>query len=76
MHVLMTDKSYYLYKNLFIKIKQLLTDFKINLDFKKISIMSDFQSGIRKALNEVFNGTSRYGCYFHFIKIFERMQKN
>ena len=27
MHVLMSHKSYYLYKNLFIKIKQLLIDF-------------------------------------------------
>ena len=38
----MIDKSYYLYKNLFLIIKQLLLDFKINLDFKIISIMTVF----------------------------------
>ena len=43
MHVLMSHKSYYLYKNLFIKIKQLLIDFKIEVDFKKISILTDFE---------------------------------
>ena len=68
MHVLMSHKRYYLYKNLFIKIKQLLIDFKIEVDFKKISIMTDFERGIRKALKEVFDGKPLYDCYFHFIK--------
>ena len=55
MHVLMSHKSYCSYKNLFIKIKQLLIDFKIEVDFKKISIMKDFERRIRKALKEVFD---------------------
>ena len=53
---------------MFIKIKQLFIDFKIDVDFKKISIMTDFEKGVRKALKEVFDGTPLYGCYFHFIK--------
>ena len=43
-------------------------DFKIEIDFKKISIMTDFERGIRKALKEVFDGKPLYDCYFHFIK--------
>ena len=37
----------------------------IKVDLKEVSFMSDFEYGIRKALNEVFKD---YGCYFHFVK--------
>ena len=53
---------------MFIKIRQLLIDFKFEVDFKKISIMKDFERRIRKALKEVFDWTPLYDCYFHFIK--------
>ena len=64
----MSSKDYYLYLNLLRKIKQILEDLKVKIDFKKISFMTDFENGLRKALKNVFNDAPIYGCYFHFIK--------
>ena len=64
----MSSKEYYLYLNIFIKIKQLLSGFKVNIDYKNISFMTDFESGLRKSIKEVFIGTPVYGYYFHFVK--------
>ena len=68
MHVLMSSKDRYLYVNLFRKIKLMLIDLKVKIDFKNISFMSDFEKDLRKALNDVFSDTPIYGCYFYFVK--------
>ena len=76
MHVLMSSKDYNLYANLFRKIKLILIDLKVKIDFKNISFMSDFEKGLRKALNDVFSDTPIYGCYFHFVKnIWDKSKK-
>ena len=35
----------------------MLTDLIVKIDFKNISLMSDFEKGLRKALNDVFSDT-------------------
>lgn len=62
MNVLISSKEYYLYLNIFTKIKQLLSDFKVEICYKNISFMTDFEAGLRKSLKELFVGTPIYGC--------------
>jgi hypothetical protein len=72
----MSSKDYYLYLNLCRKIKQLLGDLKVKIDFKNISFMTDFENGLMKAFKNVFNDAPIYGCYFHFIiNLYDKAKK-
>ena len=64
----MSSKSYYLYYNIFLKIKKLSEDLNIDIKLENISFITDFESGLRKALNEVFKENGIYGCFFHYVK--------
>ena len=64
----MTSKNYYLYYNVILKIKQLIKDLKININFNEISFMADFELDLRKALKIIFYESKIYGCFFHFKK--------
>ena len=70
MYVLMSSKDYYLYLNLFRKIKQLLEDLKMKIDFKNISFMTDFENGLRKALKMNLMMLLFMDAIFILLKIF------
>ena len=73
----MSSKSYYLYYNLFLKIKQLSKDLNIKIKYENIHFMTDFEYGLRKALRDVFKDSEIYGCFFHYVKnIWEKAKKN
>ena len=67
-HILMTQKSYDLYYNIFSFIKTLLDKNSIVIDFKKINFMLDFEKASRKALKEIFPLADVKGCYYHYAK--------
>ena len=66
--VLMTNKSFLVYEKVFANIILLLKNYKIEIDFKKIRILCDFEKSLLKAIKENFPESKLNGCYFHFIK--------
>ena len=66
--ILMTHKSYQLYCDIFLYIKNLLEKYSIKIDFSKINIMMDFEKASLKAIKTIFPDANLRGCYFHFIK--------
>ena len=66
--IIMSNKSYELYFHIFENIKNLFVYNNINIDFKDLYIMMDFEKGARRAIKTVFPQTHLLGCYFHFAK--------
>ena len=65
--ILMTHKSYQLYCDIFLYIKNLLEKYSIKIDFSKIKIKIDFEKASRKAIKTIFPDANLRGFYFHFI---------
>ena len=76
MYVLMSSKDYHVYLNLFRKIKQLLEDMKMKIDFKNISFMTDFENRLRKALKMNLMMLLFMDAIFILLKIFGIKPKN
>ena len=56
------------YINIFENLKTLLLENNIQIDFKKIIIMSDFEKALRNAIRICFPQSTLIGCYFHYLK--------
>ena len=64
----MSHKSFISYKNIFKELKSLLEEYNIEVQFKGISFMSDFEFSLMKAIREEFSESRLNGCYFHYVK--------
>lgn len=70
LHVLMTKKSFELYKGVLAKLKTIAPA------FKPVAGMSDFEKASRKAFLEAFPDMKLSGCQFHYAKsIYAKIQK-
>ena len=69
-YILMSNKSYELYKKFFNDIKYLLTINNINVDCKKINIICHFERSLLKIISEEFSDSKVNGCYFHYVKVY------
>ena len=67
-HVLMSNKSYYSYINIFSDIKLNLFIKKININWEKMYFIHDFEKGLVKAIGEYFPKSKSIGCYYHYCK--------
>ena len=66
--IIMKTKNENAYFNIFEDIKIMLTELKLNINFKNIYIISDFEKGLRNAIIKSFLESKILGCYFHYIK--------
>ena len=72
----MKTKSEQSYYNIFENLKIMLNENKINIDFKKINIMTDYEKGLRCAVKKSFPDSPILGCFYHYIKaIFNKCKK-
>ena len=61
-YILMSNKTYKLYKEVFTFVHQICPRFSPNI------ILSDFESAQTKALKERFSSSTLQGCWFHFVQ--------
>jgi len=66
--IITTNKSYSLYYNIFSYIKSLINEYSLEINFKKMFIMMDFEKPSRKAIKDIFPECNLMGCFFHFSK--------
>ena len=65
-NIIMTNKTYISYLNVFNDIKILLAINKIKIDWKNILIISDLENSLVKAIGEVYPNTKYIGSLFSF----------
>ena len=75
-YILMTNKSFELYFKLLKEIKFHVKINNINVDFKNINFICDFERSLIKAIKEVFNKSRINGCYFHYVKALWKKMKS
>ena len=85
-NIIMSQKSYELYDKIFKEFKYLFEQFKIEIEFKNKSIMSDYERSLRNAIKNNFEGITIRGCFFHHaknihikfkdLKLFTKKRKN
>ena len=75
-HIIMSNKSYYSYKKVFMEIKNLLNLYCIKYDFKDTIINCDFEKSLINSIREEFIDIKIYGCYFHYIKALWQKARN
>ena len=74
--ILMSNKSLTSYEKIFDEIIFLLKVYKININFKNIRFLCDFEKSLLKAIRNKFNGSKINGCYFHFVKSLWKKMRN
>ena len=67
-YILMSNKSHMIFKKMFNDFKFLINIQNINIYFKKITIICDFEKSLIKAVKEEFPEAKINGCFFHFVK--------
>ena len=68
MHILMTAKNKVSYSHAFIKLKELISDYNITIDFSTKIITTDYEKSLRAAINEIFKPKYLQGCFFHYYE--------
>ncbi|CAF1033021.1 unnamed protein product [Rotaria magnacalcarata] len=71
---LLTGKSSNIYKRLFDELETHAT--RLQLDFHPMTITSDFEKSLIKAVREKFPQAKHHGCYFHFCQAVYRKIQN
>ena len=66
--VLMSNKSYYSYINIFSDIKLNLLIKKLDVNWDSIYFIHDFEKGLVKAIGEYFPKSKSIGCFYHYCK--------
>lgn len=66
--ILKSSKSYSSYIKIFKDIKFLLVSNNIQVDFKIIKFLCDFEKSLIKSIREEFHESKLNGCYFHYVK--------
>ena len=66
--VLMSNKSFYSYINIFSDIKLNLLIKKLNINWNSIYFIHDFEKGLVKAIEEYFPESKSIGCFYHYCK--------
>ena len=67
-HVLMSNKSYYSYINIFSDIKLNVFIKNIKINWEKVYFIHDFEKGLVKSIEEYFPKSKSIGCYYHYCK--------
>ena len=67
-HVLMSNKSYYSYINIFSDIKLNIFLKGLKLNWENIYFIHDFEKGLVKAIKEYFPKSKSIGCFYHYCK--------
>ena len=66
--ILMSHKSYNCYMFAFRNLQILCSYKELGINMNPVFIMCDFESALRKALNQCFINAKLAGCYFHYCK--------
>ena len=64
----MTHKSEFSYRIIFNNIETIIKSKKINFNFAKKHIMTDFEHVLHKVIREIYPTCYLEGCYFHYSK--------
>ena len=67
-HVLMTHKSEFSYRMIFNNLNIIIKAKKIEFNFEKKHIMTDFEHALRNILKELYPNCYLEGCFFHYSK--------
>lgn len=68
LYAFLTSKKESTYRKVLQNIKGELEKNQFKVDFSKVSIYCDFEKGLRNAITKDFDGTTVFGCFFHFVK--------
>lgn len=74
--ILMTGKSFFVYKVILEEIKQILIVNNINLNDIPKRILIDFEKSPQKAVKLTFPESIIDGCYFYYVKLLWDKAKN
>jgi len=44
-------------------------DLALNLSYENVQIITDFEQGLRNAINRVIPEATNTGCWFHYIRV-------
>lgn len=69
MFILMNGKRQQLYRDIFLYIKENLIDFECN------SFLTDYETGMRNALREIYPNVQLLACWFHYCQAIRKMIK-
>ena len=74
--ILMTNKSLMSYEKIFDDIISLLKTYSIDINFKNLRFLCDFEKSLLKAIKGKFKESKINGCYFHYIKSLWKKMRN
>lgn len=69
MHVLMTSKTTIAYTPVFNKIKEIISDFNLDIDFEDKIITTDYKKSLRNSIEKTLKPKILNGCFFRFSKV-------
>ena len=64
----MTHKSEFSHRIIFYNLDMIIKSKKINFNFDKKHVMTDFEHVIRNVIKELYPTCYLEGCYFHYTK--------